>query len=148
MDALDLNSFDHKREFRKGLVPIWIKIFGWVSVIFAILIVAVYLLSFFDSDPSWIKLGMYGFFYKGTLYSALPIFLSLLIICNGIGAYALLTGCKWALAICLYLAYITLVTFVVGKLNYPTNYLPFEFLIVIPYIYFLHKNRKLWKNET
>jgi hypothetical protein len=148
VDTLNLNSFDHEREFRKGLVPIWMKIFGWVSVIFAILIVTAYGLSFFDSDPGSINIGMYGFFYKGTLYSALPILLSLLILCNGISAYALLTGRKWALSICLHLAYITLVTCVVGKLNYPTNYFPFEFLIIIPYIYFLHKNSKLWKNET
>jgi hypothetical protein len=146
--TLNLNSFDDQREFRKRLVPIWIKVIGWVSVIFAVLIAITYGLSFFDSEPGPISIGMYGFFYKGNLYSTLPIFLSLLILCNGVCAYALLTGRKWSLSVCLYLAYITLATLVVGKLNYPTNYFPFEFFIIIPYIYFLHRNKKSWKNET
>jgi hypothetical protein len=148
MENVNLKNFESVRQFRETLVPTWIRIFGRFIIIFAAFVALAYGFSLTNDENKPISIGMYGFFYKGNPYHPIPIYLALLILGNGACAYALLTGRRWAVSACLFFAYITLGTTVIGKLNYHFSYFPFEFLFILPYLYALHKLRTVWKDET
>ncbi len=135
-------QFSDIRQYRQSLLPFWIKFIGWCFIVFGILTAVASFASLLQGGD--IHIAVFGFFYDGSPYAFVPISLVVLVCLNGVCAYSLLFSKNWAIDASLYVAYITLIVTVIGKLNFEINYLHFEFLLILPYLYTLHKIKRSW----
>ncbi|MGA4606301.1 hypothetical protein [Pseudoalteromonas maricaloris] len=126
-----------KKEYRKALVPTWIKVFGWIFIVMGALVPFFYLTSlFFGFSASYM---MFGLEYEGPAFALMPLSISTIILINGICAYGLLFGKEWGLNACLVFGYIglfiTIATMFIGS----GLVIRLEPIIQIPYLIKLHK---------
>ncbi|WP_371195834.1 hypothetical protein [Glaciecola sp. SC05] len=138
------------QDFKKSQIPVWVKCIGWPLIVFsafATLALALALIS--NNTNEAISIGLFGFFYKGSALHPLPIGLIAVLLANTIAGYRLLSGKPNAVLQCLYIAYFTMGITLLGKLTYyPTNYFPFEPVLIAFYIITLHRLKRLYQRET
>ena len=148
MDISEINNSDTSASlYRKSLVPFWIKVFGWFFICFAILVIFGFIMAMLNPETPF-SINMFGVFYTGSARNLMPAALVSLISVNAIAGYGLLSGKSWGHAAALSIGYLILVTTLIGKVTYPTNYFPFEPFVVLIYLLVLHKLKRAWQHET
>lgn len=148
IERLDLNKKKLIIEIRRELIPLWIKIFLWIFLVFGAF------------APLGLVLGLFGFKFQIALYgletynplSLIGISLIGIFLLKGIAAFGLWTGKDWAILIgridaitgiiiCVFL--MTVYPFIDSKIGFNLN-LRFELVLLIPFLMKLENIRKDW----
>lgn len=148
MDAVvngqDTNN--DKSQARKALIPLWIKIFGWLFIVMGALVPFLFIGSLiFGFSASY---TMFGLEYEGNAKALMPLVISTVILINGLCAYGLLFGKDWGLTACIVFGYIglllTLGTMLFEMIFNGSMMIRLEPIIQIPYLVKLHKLKAHW----
>ena len=131
---------------RKALIPLWIKIFGWLFIVMGALVPFLYICSLiFGFSASY---TMFGLEYEGNAKALMPLVISTVILINGLCAYGLLFGKDWGLTACIVFGYIglllTLGTMLFEMIFSGSMMIRLEPIIQIPYLVKLHKLKAHW----
>lgn len=144
-----LNEMDVKLDKvakRKALIPVWIKVFGWLFIVMG----AVAPLFYFGSLVFGfsVSYAVFGLEYEGSALAVMPSLIALLILVSGICAYGLLFGEGWGLNACIIFGYVglalTIGSMVFGSAFTDDIIIRFEPLVQIPYLVKLHKIKPSW----
>jgi len=133
---------------RRGLLPIWIRIFIWIFMVLGAFSIPVFVLGLlgFNTD-----LQLYGYSANEAL-SVAGIFLLLLFLLKGVVAYALWFEKDWAISLGLIDAGIGIVicllstfgiTFIPGQAGSFTFRI--ELIFLVPYLIKLSKMNREWR---
>lgn len=133
--------------YRKKLVPMWIKVFGWLFILFGVVIPFTVVYSAINGAP--VNFAMFGLSAHGSITSPMSVFLILLFIALAVSAYGLLFGRAWGLMLCLVLGYVSLAicvtTTVVTLVTSAGINIRLEIIVLIPYLIRLHKMKSEWR---
>lgn len=133
--------------YRKQLIPLWIKIFGWLFILFGIGVPITAVYSATMAVP--MHYTLFGLSAYGSISSPMAIFLMLLFIALAVSAYGLLFGRAWGLMLCLALGYISLAiciaTTIIALATQPGINIRLEIVVLIPYLIRLHKIKHKWQ---
>ena len=143
-DLLSPISSQNITSYRKGLIPLWIKIFGWLFIILGFTVTGTGIFSAITGTPG--AYSIYGLGVYGKIYSPLAMFILSLFIVHAISAYGLLFAKDWGLLACLILGYISAAICIFTMLT-PTDTeinIRLELIVLILYLVKLHKIRKNW----
>lgn len=141
MEVLDENIATDKSR-RQNLVPMWIKIFGWLFLVMGAAIPIIYIAAIVWSFPFTVE--MFGLHHTGSPLDLMGILISTLIAINGLCAFGLLFGKRWGVSVCLFYGYLTLLITFVSMFLGDGMTIRLEPLIQIPYLIKLHKIKALW----
>jgi len=133
---------------RKKLVPLWIKVFGWIFIVMGVVAPLGFIFSLLTGQAS--NFSLLGLQNNGSEISLMGVVIITLFVSFGISAYGLLFGRDWGLKAALATGYIGLAVsvFVMASV-FATGVYTFrlEPLIQIPYLIKLHKIRQKWSNS-
>lgn len=144
VNGQDMNN--DKSLARKTLIPLWIKIFGWLFIVMGVLVPFLYIGSLiFGFSASY---TMFGLEYEGNAKALMPLVISTVILINGLCAYGLLFGKDWGLTACIVFGCIglllTLGTMLFEMIFNGSMMIRLEPIIQIPYLVKLHKIKAHW----
>lgn len=88
---------------RKKLIPLWIKIFGWLFIIMGAAIPLLPLVTSLLKQPATYEI--FGLSYVGSPFHPMALLISAIILSLSISAYGLLFGKPWGLKACLITGY-------------------------------------------
>lgn len=128
--------------FRKQLIPLWIKIFGWLFMIVALIVFATAFLGAITSTEGYYSL--YGLEVNGSVYSPLAILIISLFLSHGLCAYGLLFAKDWGAVACLILAYLSVAICLLSMIFGTGTNIRLELLVLVFYILKLHQLNKVW----
>jgi hypothetical protein len=135
-----------KPEIRKSLIPLWIKIFGWLFIVMGALVPFFYIGSLIFGFSS--SYTMFGLEYKGNAWALMPLVIAAVIFVNGLCAYGLLFGKDWGLNACIVFGYIglasTVGTMVFEMIFSGSMMIRLDPIIQIPYLVKLHRLKAHW----
>jgi len=131
---------------RRDLLPLWIKFFTWIYLIFGVSGLILLVIGLFFNE---VNLSIYGI-ASDRIYSTYGILIIVLFIFNGIIAYGLWCEKDWGpklgiigaiigIGICSYIMLI--IPFLYGSRNFTIR---IELIILIPYLLKLQKLQKIW----
>ncbi len=130
------------QDYRKALVPVWIRVFGWIFIVMGALVPVFYLSALiFGFSASYM---MFGMAYEGPAFALMPLLISTAILLNGICAYGLLFGRSWGVNACLVYGYIGLFITIATMFVDSGLVIRLEPIIQIPYLIKLHKIKPHW----
>ena len=144
-DEVDNSKKAIKR--RRDLLPIWIKIFTWIFLIFGIISIIIPILGLFLEK---VDLSLYGL-STTSAFSPIGIAIVLLFLFKGIVAYGLWFEKKWAVQFAIIDAIIGIVVssyvmiiqpFIDGTRNFNIR---LELVALIPYLMKMRKIQKQWE---
>lgn len=131
---------------RKKLIPLWIKIFGWLFIIMGAAIPLLPLVTSLLKQPATYEI--FGLSYVGSPFHPMALLISAIILSLSISAYGLLFGKPWGLKACLITGYggvfICLATMVYSLVALSALTIRLEPLVQIPYLLKLQKLKSLW----
>ena len=135
-----------KPQLRKALIPLWIKIFGWLFIVMGALVPFFYIGAIiFGFTASY---TMFGLEYQGNAWAFMPLLISAIVLLNGLCAYGLLFGKDWGLTACIVFGYIglalTLGTMVFEVIVNGSMMIRLEPIIQIPYLIKLQRLKARW----
>ncbi len=135
-----------KSQARKALIPLWIKIFGWLFIAMGALVPFLYIGSLiFGFSASY---TMFGLEYEGNAKALMPLAIAVVILINGLCAYGLLFGKDWGLTACIAFGYIglllTLGTMIFEIAFNGSMMIRLEPIIQVPYLVKLHRLKAHW----
>ena len=144
LESQEMNADKH--QLRKALLPVWIKIFGWLFIVMGGGVPFLYLGSLILGFSA--SYTMFGLGYEGGALAFMPFLISCTIFINGLCAYGLLFGKDWGLTACIVFGYIGL-ALTVGSMVFEMvvsggMMIRLEPLIQIPYLIKLHKLKGHW----
>ena len=131
---------------RKKLIPLWIKIFGWVFMVMGagVLVMAIVAVAI-DQPASY---DIFGLHYRGSPLDPIALLISAIILSLAVSAYGLLFARPWGLNACLVTGYggvaICLGTTAYSAISHGSFSLRLEPLVQVPYLLKLHRIRPLW----
>jgi hypothetical protein len=131
---------------RKALIPLWIKIFGWLFIVMGALVPFLYIGSLiFGFSASY---AMFGLEYEGNAKALMPLVISTVILINGLCAYGLIFGKDWGLSACIVFGYIGL-ALTLGSMLFEVIFngsmmIRLEPIIQIPYLVKLNRLKAQW----
>ena len=135
-----------KSQARKALIPLWIKIFGWLFIVMGALVPFLYIGSLiFGFSASY---AMFGLEYEGNAKALMPLVISTVILINGLCAYGLIFGKDWGLSACIVFGYIGL-ALTLGSMLFEVIFngsmmIRLEPIIQIPYLVKLNRLKTQW----
>jgi hypothetical protein len=135
-----------KSQARKALIPLWIKIFGWLFIVMGALVPFLYISSLiFGFSASY---TMFGLEYEGNAKALMPLVISAVILINGLCAYGLIFGKDRGLSACIVFGYIGL-ALTLGSMLFEVIFndsmmIRLEPIIQIPYLVKLHRLKPHW----
>lgn len=144
------DEFDNSKKAikrRRDLLPIWIKIFTWIFLIFGIISIIIPILGLFLEK---VDLSLYGL-STTSAFSPIGIAIVLLFLFKGIVAYGLWFEKKWAVQFAIIDAIIGIVVssyvmiiqpFIDGTRNFNIR---LELVALIPYLMKMRKIQKQWE---
>lgn len=136
--------------YRKQLIPIWIKMFGWLFIISGSLVPLYVIYGAVTGVEG--TFGLYGLEGTGSVTSPLPIAIMLLFVAHAVCAYGLLFGKSWGVNACIALAYISvllcLVPTIIEIARHSSLFFRLELIILIPYLVKLHKMLPGWNGQN
>lgn len=144
----DLNtrlSIENIVKYRKQIVPMWMKIFGWLFIVAGTLVPVIGVFSAISGVEG--EYSLYGLEVVGSVYSPAAMFILTLFLAHGICAYGLLFGKAWGMSACLILGYLSAAICVFTMLTGDGNNIRVELIILILYLVKLHKIRPAWSGE-
>lgn len=136
---------------RRELVPIWIKIFGWIFMLMGVAVPILPIVFPLLGRPATYEI--LGLSHVGSPFHPMALLISAIILSLSVSAYGLLFGKPWGLKACLATGYggliICLATMAYSLVALSSLSLRLELIAQIPYLMKLHKLRPLWlRNET
>jgi uncharacterized membrane protein len=130
---------------RKRLVPLWIKIFGWIFMLMGVAVPIIAIAATVMGEPA--SYEIFGLQYRGTPFHPMALLISTIIWSLAVSAYGLLFGKSWGLQACLVTGYMG-VAICIGTTVYAITQgslmLRLELLLQIPYLIKLHKIQSQW----
>ena len=135
-----------QQQYRKSLVPAWMKVFGWFFICFAALVTFGFLMATLNPEIPF-SLNIFGIFYTGTARNVIPFSLFFLTVLTAYVGYGLLSGKSWALTASLVVGFLNLATTLVGKAIFSAHYFPFEPFVILVYLFVLFKLKRRWQHE-
>lgn len=142
----ELDTSNVKLQARKALIPLWIKIFGWLFIAMGALVPFVYIGSLtFGFSASY---TMFGLGYEGNAAALMPFLISIIFLINGLCAFGLLFGKDWGLTACIVFGYIGLLL-TIGTMLFEIIFngsmmIRLDPIIQIPYLVKLHRLKVYW----
>lgn len=137
---------DNKSQARKALIPLWIKIFGWLFIVMGAFVPFLYVGSLIFGFSS--SYTMFGLEYEGNAKALMPLIISTVILINGLCAYGLIFGKDWGLSACIVFGYIglalTLGTMLFEVIFNDSMMVRLDPILQIPYLFKLHKLKAHW----
>ncbi|NGN98856.1 hypothetical protein G5S52_14740 [Grimontia sp. S25] len=135
-----------QEEVRRGLVPLWMKIFGWIFISLGVIAAIILLLSFLVDDFE------VNFDFLGLTYSGSEVTPKLLLIVSismffAVSAFGLVRGKSWGLMTCIANGFLGLVIcgYVMAmSLSEGTIYIRFEPIVQVIYLIKLFKIKSQW----
>lgn len=127
---------------RKDLIPLWIKIFGWLFLVGAVLTPIIFLYSFLTVQP--ISLAMFGLEYYGPATNPFAGLMFAIFVFLGVTAFGLLFERDWGVNACLANGYIGLAICVFVFIASGFTSIRLEPVVHFFYLHRLHKIRKPW----
>ena len=139
------SAMESESQKRKKLVPLWIKVFGWLFIVMGATAPFGYAYTVLTKTESGFML--LGLEATGATLSFTGVFLMVVFLSLGVSAYGLLFGKSWGVKACLFTGYIgvciAVYSMVSGLLKGGME-IRLELLIQIPYLIKLHKIRAPW----
>ena len=145
-DILSDTFLDEGRISRKTLIPLWIKIFSWIFIVFGLVTPIVFILGIITHG---FELSLYGL-EATSPYSILGVLITILYIFKGIVAYGILKHENWAINAGVVDAVAGIVICVIVMV-YPAdapetkNYFRLELAALIPYLIKFLKIKDQWQ---
>lgn len=134
---------------RKKLVPLWIKIFGWLFMAMGVAVPLLAIAIAALGQPATYE--MFGLRHHGSPFHPMALLISAIILSLAISAYGLLFGKSWGLNACLVTGYGG-VAICLGTMAYSVAQgsltIRLELLVQVPYLMKLHKIRPLWLSRA
>jgi len=150
VDLLPASSFEETVLDRKKLIPIWIKVFSWIFLVFGLL------------SPVALIIGILGFEFQLSLYGFQTIYplsipgliVIVLFALKGIVAFGLLTQKNWAvklaiidgivgIALCIFtMVYVAYDYYLAQNFTFRL-----ELIALIPYLLKMRKVKPNWENS-
>jgi len=131
---------------RKMLVPLWIKIFGWIFMVLGIASFVLPMAAPVLDKPAAYEI--FGLHHQGAPFDPMALAISAIILSLAASAYGLLFGKSWGLAACMVTGYggvaICLGTMAHSVASQGTLTIRLELLLQVPYLVKLHKIKPLW----
>jgi hypothetical protein len=131
---------------RKKLIPLWIKIFGWIFIVMGVSIILIPFITPFFSIP--VTYELFGLSSQGSPFAPMALLISAIILSHSISAYGLLFGRDWGLIACLITGHIAIAICIFSMLTSVTSgavNLRLELILLIPYVLKLRKIKKQWR---
>ncbi|MEM7084042.1 MAG: hypothetical protein AAF465_15035 [Pseudomonadota bacterium] len=132
-------------QYRKAMIPLWIKVFGWLFLVFGALMPVLFIVSLITGSP--VTLNIFGFVYHGPPLALPAMLLCLVFAALSVAAFGLLFAKDWGVKVCLVVGYLclamALTSTVVSVLN-GVFFLRLEILFLVPYLWKLHKMSAKW----
>lgn len=130
---------------RRKLVPLWIKIFGWIFMVMGAVIPLLAVVAVAMGQPA--SYEIFGLQYRGSPFHPMALIICAIILSLAVSAYGLLFGKPWGLSACLVTGYAG-VAICLGTMVYTLTQgkftLRLELLVHAPYLIKLHKIKPLW----
>jgi len=130
--------------FRKGCLPIWIKIFGWLFIVAGGIVAIISIFTAVSGGEG--RYSLYGLNVYGKIYSPLVLLVIALFIAHGICAFGLLFAKAWGVDACILLGYISAFICVFTMFVSNTFQIRLELIALIFYLIKLHKLQPYWKS--
>lgn len=127
--------------YRKKLIPIWIKIFGWLFIVMGTAVPFVGIFSAVTGVEG--NYSLYGLEETGSLFSPIPLLIVALFVVHAVCAFGLLFGKSWGVRACLILAYISVAICLFTTFSGDGS-IRLEILLLIFYILKLRKLQPIW----
>jgi hypothetical protein len=151
-EILDSRLVEEPRIRRRSLLPLWIKVFIWIFMIFGAIAPLAFVRGLFGPN---LELSLYGIeAYRSLTLIGLVLFL--LFVLKGIAAFGLWTEKEWAIKVAMVDAYLGIAICVFMTLVYPfingmegfRFNLRLELVALIPYAIKLDKIKEQWAIAT
>ncbi len=131
---------------RRKLVPLWIKIFGWLFILMGVAVPLMpFVTSIFDRPVNY---EIFGLSHNGSPFHSMAITISLIILSLSASAYGLLFGKSWGVKACLITGYagvvICLTSMAYSLIFLSSLSIRLELIIQFLYILKLRKIEPLW----
>jgi hypothetical protein len=141
----DISGHTESTVTRKKLIPIWIKVFGWIFMVMGTVIPLLAIGAAVMGQP--VSYEIFGLQYRGSPFHPRALIISAIFLSLAVSAYGLLFGKPWGLNACLVTGYggvavclgTTVYSISQGSFN-----LRLEPLVHVPYLMKLHKIKPLW----
>jgi hypothetical protein len=136
------SSNDDISGYRKALVPKWIRVFGWVFIVFGcyILLLGIYCaVSGIEGE-----FFLYGIEATGSVFTVHAMVVIGLYLAHGVCAYGLLFAKAWGVRACIVLAYLSICICIYTMFTDEGLSLRLELAILCPYIVKLHRLMPVW----
>ncbi len=137
-----------KPQTRRSLIPLWIKIFGWLFIVMGTLVPFIYIGSLIFGYTS--SYTIFGLEYEGNATAFMPLIISIVMFINGLCAFGLLFGKDWGLSACIVFGYVG-VALCLGTMLFEVFFhsngnlvIRLELIFQIPYLIKLHKLKAHW----
>lgn len=131
---------------RKKLIPMWIKVFGWIFILMGIAVPILPIAAPILGQPATYEI--FGLRYVGSPFHPMALLISAIVLSLSVSAYGLLFGKPWGLKACLATGYggliICLATMAYSVVALSVLTIRLELIAQIPYLLKLHKVRPLW----
>lgn len=142
----DLTAPEPAVLLRRDLVPIWIKIFGWIFVAIAVLCIPLMIWGVWSGQP--VQLELFGFAHAGSALSPYAFAMVALYLFMGITAYGLLFRKDWGVTACLANGYVGLALCIISMIMTGGTPVRVEPVIQLFYLRRLYKIRDKWKDAS
>lgn len=133
-------------DYRKKLIPKWIKFFGWLFLIMGAAVFIVPIFWTFSQQPMHFML--FGLEHYGSPFAPTALLISTLFLLNSVAAYGLLFAKDWGIKVCLAAGWVTLgiclSTMAYGLIALNGLSIRLELVALIPYLVKLRKIAPRW----
>lgn len=131
---------------RRALVPLWIKIFGWLFMAMGLAVPVLDVVVTILGQPA--SYALFGLQHHGSPFHPVALVISAITLSLAVSAYGLLFGRAWGLNACLVTGYggaaICIATMVYSLFSENSLTIRLELLVHLPYLMRLHKIKPLW----
>ena len=131
---------------RRSLVPVWIKIFGWVFIAMAVLSIPLMLWGAIAGEN--VRFELFGFTYEGPALHPYAFAMVTLYLFMGMTAYGLIFRRDWGVTGCLANGYIGVALCIISMILSGGTNIRVEPIIQLFYIRRLHKIRREWETAS
>jgi hypothetical protein len=132
--------------YRKQMIPMWIKVFGWLFIVFGGLVAIIGLFSAITGTEG--SYSLYGIEHEGPVYSPISLLIVALFVAHAVCAFGLLFAQPWGPKSCLFLGYISVAICLYTMLMGEGVEIRLELIVLIPYLIKLHKIKATWFGES
>ena len=135
---------------RRALVPLWIKIFGWLFLLMGAAVPILPITTAVSGNPA--SYQILGLSYVGSPYHPMALLISGIVLALAVSAYGLLFGKPWGLKACLITGYggvaLAVATMAYSLFALNTLTLRLELIAQIPYLIKLNELKPLWSEPA